>query len=143
MHNTGEREISKLGGLARQIPAITVIFTIAGLGAMGVPTTSGFIAEFLTFLGSFSSPVVAGVEIYTIVCLLGILLAAGYILWLLQRVFYNQPLDKFNGVKDADWLEIAYSAVFIILIFLVGIYPSILTDVIKTGVSPIAALFGG
>ena len=53
MHNTNERDIAKLGGLARQIPMITVIFTIAGLGAMGVPSTSGFIAEFMTFLGSF------------------------------------------------------------------------------------------
>ena len=55
MHNTHERDIAKLGGLARQIPMITVIFTIAGLGAMGVPSTSGFISEFMIFLGSFQS----------------------------------------------------------------------------------------
>lgn len=140
MHNTGERDLRKLGGLARQMPAITVIFTIAGLGAMGVPTTSGFIAEFMVFLGSFSSTVVAGVQIYTAVCLLGILLAAGYILWMLQRVFYGQVLDKFNGVKDADWLEKTYGAIFIAVIILVGVYPTILTDVVKTGVSHIVSL---
>ena len=147
MHNTHERDINKMGGLARQIPIITVIFTIAGLGAMGVPSTSGFIAEFMTFLGSFQSTVSLGTfslaKVFTVISILGILLGAGYILWLLQRVFYNSPLDKFNGVKDATKLERVYSAIFIILIFLIGVYPSILTNVIKTGINPIIHLIGG
>ena len=143
MHNTKERNIAKLGGLARQMPAVAVIFVIAGLGAMGVPTTSGFIAEVTIFLGAFSSNVVSGAPIFTIICLLGILLAAAYILSLLQRVFFGPVLEKFNQVKDADRLEKIYCAIFIALIFLVGLYPMILTDVFKTGIAPIAALFGG
>lgn len=144
MHNAHERDISKLGGLARQMPIITVIFTIAGLGAMGVPSTSGFIAEFTIFIGAFSSPAaVLIVRVLTGISIIGILLGAGYILWLLQRVFYGAPLDKFNGVKDADNLEIIYSAVFIVLIFLIGLYPSILTKVIETGIAPITKLIGG
>jgi len=142
MHNTHERDIAKLGGLARQIPMITVIFTIAGLGAMGVPGTSGFIAEFMTFLGSFGSSV-AGARVFTIIAILGILMGAGYILWLLQRVFYGPPQDKFNGTQDADKLERVYSAIFIILIFTIGLDPSILTNIIKIGISPIVHLIGG
>ena len=142
MHNTNERDIAKLGGLARQIPIITVIFTIAGLGAMGVPSTSGFIAEFMTFLGSFQSNVLY-VKVFTVIAILGILMGAGYILWLLQRVFYGPPQDKFNGIHDADKMERAYSAIFIILIFTIGLYPSILTNVIKTGIAPIIHLIGG
>ena len=143
MHNTHERDISKLGGLARQIPMITVIFTIAGLGAMGVPSTSGFISEFMIFLGSFGSTTVVGARVFTIIAILGILMGAGYILWLLQRVFYGPPQDKYNGTKDADGLERVYSAVFIILIFTIGLDPSILTNIIKTGISPIIHLIGG
>ena len=143
IHNIGERDVRNLGGLVRQTPIIAVIFTIGGIGAMGVPTTSGFIAEFMVFLGAFSSTAVSGVQVFTIVALLGILLAAGYILWTLQRVFYGAPLDKFDGVKDADWLEKVYSSIFIAGIFLIGIYPTILTDVIKIGILPIAGLFGG
>ncbi len=143
MHNTSERNIGKLGGLAKQTPAIAAIFTIGGLGAMGVPATSGFIAEVSVFLGSFSSKAVAGLHIYTIISLLGILLAAAYILWLLQRVFFGPVLGKFDGVMDADKLEKFYSAIFIAAIFLIGVYPMILTDVIKTGIAPVAALFGG
>ena len=143
MHNTKERDIAKLGGLARQMPAVAVIFVIAGLGAMGVPTTSGFIAEVTIFMGAFASNIVSGVQIYTIICLLGILLAAAYILWLLQRVFFGPVLEKFNHVLDADRLEKVYCAIFIAFIFLVGLYPMILSDVFQTGIAPIAALFGG
>jgi NADH-quinone oxidoreductase subunit M len=144
MHNTNERDINKLGGLARQIPVITVIFTIAGLGAIGVPGTSGFIAEFMVFLGSFSSPVaVLIVKIFTGISILGILLGAGYMLWTLQRVLFGPPQEKFNSVKDATKLETFYSAVFIALIFLIGLYPAILTGIIESGITPIIKLIGG
>ena len=132
MHNTHERDIGKLGGLARQIPIIMVIFTIAGLGAMGVPGTSGFISEFKVFLGSFGSTVL--MPDFTVIAILGILMGAGYILWLLQRVFYGPPQDKFNGVEDATKLEVFYSALSIIVIFAIGLDPSILANIIKTGV---------
>ncbi len=143
MHNSGERSIPKLGGLAKQMPAVAVIFTIGGLGAMAVPTTSGFIAEVMTFLGAFSSDIIGGVQVFTLLCLLGILLAAAYILWTVQRVFLGPRLEKFNGSLDADRLEKFYSSVFIGAIILIGVFPMVLTDVINTGVTPLAALFGG
>ena len=56
-------------------------------------------------------------------------LAAGYILWMIQRSFYGPVLEQYNGVKDADKLERVYMFSFIVLTLLVGIYPN-LTDVI-------------
>jgi len=143
MHNVGERDLSKLGGLARQIPIIAVIFSIAGLGGLGLPTTSGFAAEFLIFVGSFSSTAVSGIQVYTILAVIGVVLAAGYILWMLQRAFYGPVLEQYNGAKDADTLERVYMFAFVALIMLVGIYPAILTDIIKLGISPITGLLGG
>jgi len=143
MHNVEERDLRKLGGLARQMPVIAVVFSIAGLGALGLPATSGFAAEFLVFVGCFSSTAVSGIQVYTILCILGVVLAAGYILWMLQRVFYGPVQEKFNGVADADNLEKVYLFTFIAVIMLVGIYPAILTDVIKVGVLPIMSLLGG
>jgi len=143
MHNTKERNLQQLGGLARQMPIIAVVFSIAGLAALGLPSTSGFAAEFLVFVGSFSSTVVAGMNIYTILGVLGVVLAAGYILWMLQRVFYGPVLEKYNGVADANKLEMGYTFTFVVIIMLVGIYPAILTDVIKIGISPIVSLLGG
>jgi NADH-quinone oxidoreductase subunit M len=143
MHNADERDLRKLGGLARQMPIIAVIFSVAGLAALGLPTTSGFAAEFLVFVGSYSSTVVSGIQVYTILGVGGIVITAGYILWMLQRVFYGSPLEQFNGAKDADILERVYIFTFVAVIMLVGIYPAILTNVIKSGVMPIMKLLGG
>jgi NADH-quinone oxidoreductase subunit M len=143
MHNAGERDLRKLGGLARQMPIIAVIFSVAGVASLGLPTTSGFAAEFLVFVGSFSSTTVAGIQVYTILGVLGIVITAGYILWMLQRVFYGQVLERFKKAYDADVLERVYMFIFVAVIMLVGIYPAILTNVIKMGIAPIVSLLGG
>jgi len=143
MHNAEERDLRKLGGLARQMPVIAIIFSIAGLGSLGLPTTVGFAAEFVTFVGCFSSTVVNGIQVYTILAVLGVALAAGYILWMIQRTFYGPVKEQYNEVKDADALEKVYMFAFVALIMLIGIYPAILTDIIKLGVSPIVGLLGG
>ena len=143
MHNAEERDLRKLGGLARQIPIIAIVFSVAGLASLGLPTTSGFAAEFLVFVGSFSSTIVPGIQVYTILAVLGVVITAGYILWMLQQVFYGPALEQYNGVKDADIVERVYMFALIAVIMLVGIYPAILTDVIKLGISPIVSLLGG
>jgi NADH-quinone oxidoreductase subunit M len=143
MHNSKERDLRKLGGLARQTPIIAVVFSVAGVASLGLPTTSGFAAEFLVFIGSFTSTAVAGIKLWTILGVLGVVITAGYILWMLQRVFYGPPQDKFNKTKDADILERVYMFVLVAVIMLVGIYPAVLTDVIKAGVMPIMGLLGG
>ncbi len=142
IHNVHERDLRKLGGLARQVPIIAVVFSIAGLGSLGLPTTSGFAAEFLVFVGSFSSSVVPGIQVYTILTVIGVVLAAGYILWMLQRAFYGPVLDQYDGVKDADIMERVYMFAFVAVTMLVGIYPAILTDVIRTGIMPVIQLLG-
>jgi NADH-quinone oxidoreductase subunit M len=142
IHNTHERDLRKLGGLVRQTPVIAITFSIAGLGALGLPTTSGFAAEFLVFIGSFSSTAITGIQVYTILAVLGIVITAGYILWMLQRVFYGPVLENFDGVKDADNLEKVYMFAFVAVIMLVGIYPAILTDIMKLGILPIMDLLG-
>jgi NADH-quinone oxidoreductase subunit M len=143
IHNTHERDLRKFGGLARQVPIITVVFSIAGLASLGLPTTSGFAAEFLVFVGSFSSTIVPGIQVYTILGVLGVVVTAGYILWMLQRAFYGPVLEQYNGTADADILERVYMFALVAVIMLVGIYPAIMTDVLKLGISPIVNLIGG
>jgi NADH-quinone oxidoreductase subunit M len=143
IHNIEVRDLRKLGGLARQVPVITAVFSIAGLASLGLPTTSGFAAEFLVFLGVFNSTAVPYAQVYTIIAITGVVMTAGYILWMLQQAFYGPVKEAYNGVKDADGLEKFYMFVLVAVIMLVGIYPAILTDVFKLGITPIAALFGG
>jgi NADH-quinone oxidoreductase subunit M len=142
MHNSGERDLRKLGGLAKQIPLIAAAFSVAGLASLGLPLTSGFAAEFLVFVGSFSSTAVPGLKIFTILGIFGVVLAAGYILWMIQRVFYGPALEKFHHVLDADKLEMVYIFILVGLILVIGIYPSLLTDVINTGMIPVINIPG-
>jgi NADH-quinone oxidoreductase subunit M len=139
---THERNLDNLGGLARQMPVIVVVFSIASLASLGLPGTSGFAAEFITFVGSYSSSAVTGIQIYTILGVFGIVLTAGYILWMLQRVFYGPPLEQFNKVPDANLVDKICIFSFVAAILLIGIYPAILTNIIKIGVEPIARLLG-
>jgi NADH-quinone oxidoreductase subunit M len=139
---THDRNLTTLGGLARQMPVIVVVFSIAGLASLGLPGTSGFAAEFITFVGSFSSTTVTGIKIYTLCGVFGIVLTAGYILWMLQRAFYGPPQEKFNGTPDADTVEKICMFCFVAAILIVGFYPAVLTNVIKMGVAPIINFLG-
>ena len=134
---THQRHIPSLGGLARQMPVIAVVFSIAGLAALGLPTTIGFAAEFVVFVGSFGSSAFSGV--FVVLAVLGIVIGAGYILWMLERVFYREPKEQYDGVGDADNMEKAYIFAFVALIMLFGVYPKLLLDVI----GPVFAGFVG
>jgi NADH-quinone oxidoreductase subunit M len=127
---THQRQIPMLGGLARQMPVIAVVFSIAGLAALGLPTTIGFAAEFTVFVGSFGSSALPTSQTYVVLAVFGIVLGAGYILWMLERVFFREPKEQYNGVGDADNLEKAYIFAFVFLIMLFGVYPRLLLDVI-------------
>jgi len=139
---THDRNLDNLGGLARQMPVIVVVFTIAGLASLGLPGTSGFAAEFITFVGSFSSQAVGLMKLWTLLAVFGIVLTAGYILWMLQRVFYGSPREKFNKLPDAFTVDKICIFIFVGAIMLVGIYPPVLTNIIQMGVEPITRLLG-
>ena len=132
------RHIPDMGGLAKQMPLVAVGFMIAGLASLGLPTTSGFVAELLIFLGSF--------QVYgflTALAAFGVVLAAGYILWTAQRTLFGPRLERWDDLTDAKLVDIAAMGVLIVPIFVVGLYPRILTDVFDAGITPILAGFGG
>ncbi|MCL5074650.1 MAG: NADH-quinone oxidoreductase subunit M [Chloroflexi bacterium] len=134
---THTRLISEMGGLAPRMPWLAVIFSMAGLASLGLPGMSGFIAEFLIFVGSFGTW-----KVFTILAAAGIVLTAGYILWMLQRVFFGPPRPQLADVGDARALELVPLVTLMAIIVLVGVYPAILTDVIQSGVMPLITLVG-
>jgi len=136
------RHIPSLGGLARKMPVIVAVFSVGGLAALGLPGTVGFAGEFITFLGAFGSNVVSGIQWYVVISALGVVLTAGYILWMLERVFFREPKPEWEHVGDMDLVEKFSTFSFVIVIMLVGIYPKILTDVIREGAATVAALIG-
>jgi NADH-quinone oxidoreductase subunit M len=134
---THTRIIPDMGGLAPKMPFIATGFVMAGLASLGLPGMNGFIGEFLVFIGSF------GVwPAYTAIAVFAIVLTAGYITWMLMRVFFGK-LDehKWHALTDADWRERFVVVALLGAIILTGMYPSSVVDVIAVGVAPIARLF--
>ena len=133
---THTRQIDDMSGLLHRMPILGVVMIIAGLASLGLPALSGFVAEFTVFAGTLQVHPAA-----TILAVFGVVLAAGYILWAVQRVFTGPPDERWTGLTDADqWWEYAAMAVLLIFIIGVGVYPRLLTDVIESGVEPIAML---
>ena len=132
------RHIPDMGGMAKQMPLIAIGFMIAGLASLGLPTTSGFVAEIMVFLGAFPA-----YKLATALAAFGVVLAAGYILWTAQRTMFGPRVERWDGLSDAKLVDIGAMAVLIVPIFAVGIYPAIVTDIFDAGLVPIMARLGG
>src|SRR5579884_3686940 len=131
---THTRDVEAMGGLAAQMPIIATVFVVAGLASLGLPGLSGFVAEFLVLVGTFPAwPLLTAFGAF------GIMLSAGYILWMLERVFYGPLAERWKGLSDATRLETATIATLVAVIVLVGVYPNLLLDVIANGVAPIVS----
>ncbi len=126
------RYIPDLGGLAGRMPLLTTSLVVAGLASLGLPSTSGFVAEIHVFLGAF--PVWSWL---TAVGAFGVVITAGYILWMIQRSMFGPRNPHLNDVADATPLEMLPVAAMVIAIMAVGIYPSLLVDVFSSGLQPI------
>ncbi|MBI4300120.1 MAG: NADH-quinone oxidoreductase subunit M [Chloroflexi bacterium] len=131
------RQIPELGGLAHYMPVIASGFAVAGLAALGLPSMSGFVAELLVFLGAF--PIWRAT---TIAAVFGIVLGAGYILWMLERAFFGPPNVRYAHAGDAGLWEAVPMVVLIAVIMGVGLYPAVITDVINSAIGPLAGRLG-
>ena len=136
---THTRHIPDLGGLTNKMPIIAVFFIIAGFGLLGLPGLSGFVAELMIFLGTFKLGSIFAMA--TVAGVFGVVLAAGYTLWMVQRSFFGEkPSDgsilsnEFENLSDIHPLDVMPVLVLTIPIFLIGIYPRILTDLIEIGI---------
>lgn len=129
------RHIPDLGGLSRTIPIISGSMIIAGLASLGLPGMSGFVSEILVFLGSFKGfPVITGLSVF------GVVLAAGYILWMFERSLFGPTKQRFSQIADASLIECIPLVLLAITILGIGIYPAIIVDVFESGIDPITAL---
>jgi NADH-quinone oxidoreductase subunit M len=128
------RMIPDFGGLAKRMPLLASIFVIAGLASLGLPGLSGFVAEFTVFIGSYAT-----IPTYTVLSAAAIVITAGYILWMVRRVFYGPFNERWAHLDDTRGIEVVPLVGLLAFIFLIGLFPSILTDVINHGVAPLVA----
>ena len=127
------REIDAYGGLVNRMPAYAMIFMFFTMANVGLPGTSGFIGEFLTLAGIFQvNTWVAAVATS------GVILSAAYALWLYRRVVFGDLVKEgLKSITDMTGREKAIFAPLVAMTLLLGIYPSLVTDI--TGPS-VAAL---
>ncbi len=113
------RLIEAFGGVAKVAPLLAAALTVVSLSSIGLPSTNGFVGEFLVLIGAFRTYPVAATIATT-----GVIIAAMYLLPALQRVIYN-PLDKPENEKltDLSLRELAVLLPLIACIVWIGVYP--------------------
>ncbi len=112
------REIDIFGGIAQRMPMLTFLFSVACMASLGLPALSGFVSEYLVFTGTFR--LLPGP---TIAAAFGIVLTAGYLLWMLRRAFFGPLNKKWSFLTDATPREIFTLVSLALVILFVGIYP--------------------
>jgi len=114
------RMIEAFGGIARVVPMFATALTIVALSSIAVPGTNGFVGEFLVLAGSFRTT-----PILTVIAATGVIFAAAYLLWAIQRVLFN-ALDKPENARlsDLNWRELAIMTPLVAVIFWLGLYPT-------------------
>jgi NADH-quinone oxidoreductase subunit M len=127
------RNVAEFGGLSHIMPGYAAVFLAMVMTAIGLPLLAVFISEFLALRGAFeANPVWAGWGS------LGIILNAGYFLWLYQRMFFgNIENPKNEKLPDLNWREWVYMTPLVIMSLWIGIYPKAFMDYIDQPVNAV------
>ena len=153
----GTREMSRLGGLLTSAPKMGWLLGFCAMASLGLPGLAGFWGEFPAILSSFKPASTArglinGVDgslatyrTYMVIAAVGTVLAAGYLLWMLQRVAFGKVKEEFehahiHDVHVPEW--IAWTPLLALIIAL-GVYPNLLFSVTNEASTGLAKVFGG
>lgn len=129
------RGLNDFGGMANQMPRYTGIAMIGMFAAMGLPGLNGFVSELFSFLGAFET-----YRWITMISVTGIIITAAYILWTIQRIYLGEVPDRWKELKDLTPREYISLIPLIILIIVLGIYPSLAIDLINSSLSGLVEL---
>jgi NADH-quinone oxidoreductase subunit M len=129
----GSALIGDYGGAGKYIPVLAGVLLFAGLASLSMPGTAPFVSEFLVLVGTFTVN-----KAVAILATTGIILAAGYVLWMIQRTTQGAPnpaLERVDGMKrDLSLREAVVVTPLIALILVLGFYPKPVLNVINPAV---------
>ena len=124
------REIKQFGGLANVMPIYATVFVITTMASVGLPFLNGFVGEFLIMIGMFQSQVLAVTTtvnwnyIAAMAAGTGVIFAAVYLLWMVQRVFFGKVTNEKNRtLADLSWREIGLMVPLVVLMVYMGVHP--------------------
>ena len=125
------REIEAYGGLVIRMPVYALVFMLFTMANVGLPGTSGFVGEFLTLIGVFQVNTWVAAVAAT-----GVIFSAAYALWLYRRVVFGDLIrESLKTITDMTARERAIFAPLIVMTLLLGVYPSLVTDIIGPSVT--------
>jgi NADH-quinone oxidoreductase subunit M len=129
------RMISDFGGLAKPMPWFATLFVVASLSSIGLPFLNGFVGEFLILIGTWTSTAVTHTWIVTMLAATGVIWAAVYMLWMLQRVLFGPTTNPENaGLLDLNRRELGLLLPLLALMLFMGVYPRVFLDHSKASV---------
>jgi NADH-quinone oxidoreductase subunit M len=111
------RDITKMGGLWKQVPVMGAVGMIFAMASLGLPGLGNFIAEFLILAGTFKASI-----LMTCLASAGLVAATIYALRIVQKVFLGKEMTSWN-IKDLSVREKCISALMVILIVYLGLFP--------------------
>jgi NADH-quinone oxidoreductase subunit M len=123
------RLIADFGGLWKSVPIIGGLFIAATFASIGLPGFSGFVGEFLALIGTFLTR-----RWYAVVATTGVIFAAVYLLWAVQRAFTGEPKGDNVGLRDISFRELATVVPLLGLSLFLGFYPKPVLDRLKPAV---------
>lgn len=126
---THSRAISYYGGLATSMPVYAAFFMVFTLASIGLPGTNGFIGEFLILLGAFLTN-----KIMVVFGALGVIVGAAYMLWLYQRVFFQELNPNVAEMLPLKKNELIALILPTLLVFWIGLYPNFFLNFMTTSV---------
>jgi len=133
---TGTRDVTKMGGLLKVIPFISVMYVIAGLASLGLPGFSGFMAEMQIFVGAFQHEDMFH-RVATIITVSAIVITAVYILRVVGMMLMGPIKNKDHlDLPEATWYEKTGVILLLIPIVFMGVTPIWLSDMIRESIQP-------
>ncbi|MDI1461904.1 NADH-quinone oxidoreductase subunit M [Catellatospora sp. KI3] len=129
----GSTMIGDFGGAGKLVPVLAGVFFIAGMASLALPGLAPFVSEFLVLIGTFTVN-----KTVAVIATVGIILAAAYVLWMVQRTTQGTLNDKLRDIepmkKDLSLREGVVVAPLIALLLVLGFYPKPVLDVINPAV---------
>ncbi len=131
-------KLDDLGGMATVMPFTSGILLTGALASLGLPGMSGFVSEFLTFLGVFEKmPVLAAIGT------LGIVFTTAYLLRATLKVTFGPTAEKLQSLVDVRSTEMIPMMVLLGFVILIGVYPAIISEPLQTTLQTLLTRIGG
>lgn len=142
-HQAGTRNISDFQGIAKQMPRMAVAFSMVSLACLGLPGMFNFVAEFMIFMGSFTSEKVIfgfiSYKVLAIIAISGIVITATYALRAVRRMFFGPHVPELDYLHDIHGIYLVAPIVLLTGLLIFGIWPHSVVNMVQSGVAPIVS----